>query len=296
MSDTFKVRRDSSTNNVPTVGYNEGVDAQDVILFGVHQVTETLTVDGTGKITLSHFPVSITGATSTDASGVRRGRDFNEEIIIMSSGGGTRYYPGSISPTDKTMKVYTNAKRDAVVSGGNVSVTYYKKVPLKINTNGELVVEKATGAQDVKIIGTGVTLPVNIKSSDLQLTNKEKRSIMYKKEGAIAAGAGSTVIDLIDGDSTKDKYITKVICYYNGTGNAETDGNVTFWLDSISTGGQVSDGTMDVLMSPRVKGMTQIDFGEMGLLVPAGDKLRFKTSSVWTANTIHFTAFGWQYI
>jgi hypothetical protein len=45
MPDTFLVRRDSSVNNVPVVGYNEGVDAQDVLLFGACKTTEQLTTD-----------------------------------------------------------------------------------------------------------------------------------------------------------------------------------------------------------------------------------------------------------
>lgn len=294
MPGTFKVRRDSSVNNVPTVGYNEGADAQDIILFGACEVTETLATDGNGKVTLTHYPVSVSGATLTDASGVRRGRSFNDDISVVSSNG-IQYYAGSVVPTDKTVKIYRDMSRTTVVSSSNVIVTYYKRVPIRINENGELIIEKQEmGIQDVNI-ATSAVLPIALKSSEIPLTEKEKCCIMYKKEGAIPAGASSTIIDLTYGDISKDKYITNIICYHNGTDNAEADGNVVFWLDNVTSGGTTNPGTMDMLMSPRAKCMTQIDLGPIGYKVPAGCKLRFKVSSVWTGNTIHFTALGWQY-
>lgn len=284
MAEDFKVRRDSSTNNVPTVGYNDGVDAQDVILFGACKVTETLVADGTGKITLTHQPVSLTGATFTDTGGVRRGRNLNDDIVVTSVGGATVYYAGSISPIDKTLKVYTNSGRTTVISGGSVSVTYYKRIPIKINEDGELVIEgQNTGVMDV-----------NIKSSEITLSERAKSAIILKKETALAAGASANALDVTVGDATKDMYITNVVTYYDGTG-AETDPYLSFWFDVMDTTGASTFGTMDMPLPPKTKAPTQIDFGPVGIKIPAGSKLRFRVSASFTTNKIHAMALGYQY-
>lgn len=284
MAEDFKVRRDSSTNNVPTVGYNEGVDAQDVILFSVCKVTETLTADGTGKVTLTYNPVSLSGITFTDNTGVRRGRNFNDEITVTSVGGGTKYYAGSISAVDKTMKVYTDVNRTSVISGGNVLVTYYKRVPLKVNSNGELVIEGQN---------SGV-IDVNIKSSEITLSERTKSGIMLKKETALAAGASANALDVVIGDATKDMYVTNVVAYYDGTG-AETDPYLSFWFDVANSAGTSQFGTMDMPLPPKTKAPTQLDFGP-GILIPAGSKLRFRVSASFTTNKIHAMALGYQYL
>lgn len=284
MAEDFKVRRDSSTNNVPTVGYNEGVDAQDVILFGGYKVTETLTADGTGKVTLTHNPVSLSGVTFTDNTGVRRGRNFNDEITVTSVGGGTKYYAGSVSAVDKTMKIYTDESRTSVISGGNVSVTYYKRVPVKVNANGELVIEgQNSGVMDV-----------NIKSSEITLSERAKSAIILKKETALAAGASANALDVTVGDATKDMYVTNVMAYYDGTG-AETDPYLGFWFDIADSAGVSKFGTMDLPLPPKTKAPTQIDFGP-GILIPAGSKLRFRVSANFVSNKIHAMAMGYQYL
>ena len=294
MAEDFKVRRDSSTNNVPTVGYNDGVDAQDVILFGACKVTETLTADGTGKITLTNQPVSLTGATFVDSSGVRRGRNLNDDIKITSVGGGTIYYAGSISPVEKNLKVYTDVNRTTVISGGNVSVTYYKRVPVKVNSNGELAIE-GSGTQSVNISGTAVTLPVAIKSSDITLSERQKSGVLLKKETALAAGASANALDVTVGDATKDIYITSAIAYYDGTG-AETDPYLGFWFDVADSGGTSTFGTMDLPLPPKTKAPMQVDFGPTGVKIPAGSKLRFRVSASFTTNKIHAMALGYQYL
>lgn len=296
MADNFKVRRDGSTNNVPTVAYNDGVEAQDVILFGGCKVTETLPVDGAGKVTLTHCPVSITGATSTDDAGIRRGRNLNDDIIITSVGGTTTYYAGSISPIDRTLKVYSDANRSSVISGGNVLVTYYKRVPVKVNSNGELVIEgQSSGTQDVRIAGTLVTLPVSIKSSEVSLSERQKSGVMLKKEVSLAAGASANALDVTVGDATKDIYITSAIAYYDGTG-AETDPYLGFWFDVMDASGTSSFGTMDMPLPPKTKAPMQVDFGPNGIKIPAGSKLRFRVSASFTTNKIHTMALGYQYL
>lgn len=295
MAEEFKVRRDSSTNNVPTVGYNDGVDAQDVILFGACKVTEILTTDGAGKVVLTHPPVSLTGITSTDTSGVRRGRNLNDDITITSVGGTITYYAGSISPIDKTLKVYTNLARTAVISGGTVSVTYYKRVPIKVNANGELVIEgQSAGVQDVNIASSAATLPVAIKSSDISLSERTKGGIILKKETALAAGASANALEVTVGDASKEMYITSAVAYYDGTG-AETDPYLSFWLDVVDSAGVSSFGIMDMPLPPKTKAPMQIDFGTVGIRVPVGSKLRFRVGANFTTNKIHAMAFGYQY-
>ena len=290
MAEIFRARRDSSSNNVPVVGYNDGVDAQDVILFSACKVTETLTSDGTGLVTLSNYPVSISADVYSDMDGVKRARNLNDDFVITSIDGDTTYYAGAVSPTEKTLKVYVDENRTATTTGATVKVSYYKKVPVKVNENGELYMKEA-GTKNVNV--TNQTLGVSIKSSEVPFVPREKVPAMLKKEGSIAAGASATELAMTVGDGTKDMYITNILCYYNGTGE-ETDGYVSFWFDYINDGG-TSVGTMDLIMSPKAKGMTQVDFGEYGFVLPAGKTLRFRVGSSWTQNTIHVLAFGWQY-
>lgn len=288
MAEDFKVRRDSSTNNVPTVGYNEGVDAQDIILFGACKVTETLTADGTGKITLTHNPISLSGITFADASGVRRGRNYNDEIVITSVGGTTRYYAGSISALDKTLKVYTDSSRSVVISGGDISVTYYKRIPVKVGIDGEVTI-----AGDVNITSTKSTLPVAIKSSDVTLTERPKSSIILKKETTLTDDTGTSELDVTVGDVSKDMYVTNVITYYDGTGG-ETDPYLSFYLDVADSVGTPNFETMDMPLPPKIKTPTQLDFGP-GILIPAGSKLRFRAGANFGTNKIHAMALGYQY-
>lgn len=270
MAEDFKVRRDSSTNNVPTVGYNDGVDAQDVILFGASKVIETLRVDGAGKITLTHQPVSISGTTFVDVEGVRRGRNLNDDILITASDGTAKYYAGSVSPIDKTLKVYSDIGRTTVISGGSISVTYYRRMPVKVNANGELVIEGQSGG-----------------------TESLKSNVLLKKETALASGASANVLDIVIGDATKDMYITNAVAYYDGTG-AETDPYLSFWFDVMDSGGASSFGLMDMPLPPKTKAPMQIDFGPAGIKIPAGSKLRFRVSASFVTNKIHAMAFGYQ--
>jgi len=295
VAEEFKARRDSSTNNVPVVGYNDGVDAQDVILFGACKVVESLVTDGTGKITLSHQPVSITGVTFTDTEGIRRGRNLNDDIEITSSGGATKYYAGSVLPIEKILKVYSNINRTTVVSGTQVVVTYYKRVPIKVNDSGELIIEgQNDGTQNVNILSSAATLPVAIKSSDITLTEKQKSGIILKKETSLAAGASANSLDIIVGDTTKDMYLTSAIAYYDGTGS-ETDPYLTFWFDVADSSSVSTFSLMDLPLPPKTKAPMQVDFGPGGIKVPAGSKLRFRVNANFTTNKIHAMAFGYQY-
>lgn len=291
MAEQFLVRRDSSTNNVPTVGYNDGADAQDVILFGANEVTEPLTTDGTGSVALSNIPVSIAGTVFTDENNIRRARNMNEDIIIKSEDNTITYYAGSIDPANKTLKVYTDSSRTTVTTGTNVNITYYKRTPLKVNDKGELCVEGGGGGTGGEVIIKNIPLDINIKSSEVSLASRDKVPIMYKKEATVAAGASATTIDLVIGDNTKDKYITAIVAYYNGT--AETDAKVGFWFSQLEGG--VDTGWMDMLLPNKFQDMLQLYFGETGVKVAANGTFRFRTGSSWVQNYIHVCAYGWQY-
>lgn len=267
MSNQFYVRRDSSTNNVPTVGYNDGADAQDVILFGASEVKELLTTDGTGSVTLGFIPVSINGEVFIDNNNIRRARNLNDDIIITSEDGTINYYAGYVNAADRTLKVYINESRASVTMGTKVYVTYYKRTPLNINVKGELRIET-----------------IDIKP-------KEKVPIMYKKEGTIVAGASSTAIDLLIGDNKKDKYITSIIAYYNGMSN--DDPKVGFWFSQLENG--VNTGWADMLLPNKFNDMLQLYFGETGVKIAANGTFRFSTSSSWVQNYVHVCAYGWQY-
>jgi hypothetical protein len=88
-------------------------------------------------------------------------------------------------------------------------------------------------------------------------------------------------------------FITNIIAYYNGTGSEE-DPYVAFWFDQLDADG-VSTGWADMFLPPYTKGMMQLNFGEVGVKIPANGKFRFRVGNSWTSNKIHVCAYGWQY-
>lgn len=159
----FLTRRDGSVNNVPTVGYNEGADAQDVILFGVLPVEETLTATN-GRVTLSHGPVSTTGDLIT-VDGVLKGRNYANSITALS--GSTTLYVGNVDGQAKTVGVYTNAALSTPATG-SITVRYNHKQAVTANTNGALATTVTnTPAVNATIVGTP-----NVNVSNLPTTQQ----------------------------------------------------------------------------------------------------------------------------
>lgn len=159
----FLTRRDGSVNNVPTVGYNEGADAQDVILFGILPVEETLTATN-GRVTLSHGPVSTTGDLIT-VDGVLKGRNYANSVTALS--GSTTLYVGNVDGQAKTVGVYTNAALSTPATG-SITVRYNRKQAVTANTNGALATTVTnTPAVNATIIGTP-----NVNVSNLPTTQQ----------------------------------------------------------------------------------------------------------------------------
>lgn len=262
----FKVRRDTSSNNIPVVGYNDGVDAQDVILFGACKVTETLTVDDEGVCTLTYQPVSLSGITFTDIEGIRRGRNLNDDIIITSTEKDTTYYAGTVSPTDKTLKIYADSARTVLIDGCSVLVEYYKRAPIKIDENGELVTSRKMS---------------------------ERESTMMKLELSVDSGESINDLIMVLGDNEKDIYITNIIAYYQRD-DEMVDDYIPFQFIQTNEN-EESVEWMIMLMPPKTKPILQIDLGGTGIKIPARGKFSVKINSSEMSNYIHICAFGWQY-
>lgn len=301
----FKARRDNSINNVPVLGYNDGVDAQDVILFGACKLTETVTTSATGTIALANSIVNVSGKVVEDENEVYRDRDYSNEITIKDTTDTITYYFNNVDAAAGTMKVYSDSAKTTALANTEIHVTYYKKVPVSITdegklevdgvssggTNGEVTVVN-TSAIDVNVANT-TAVPVAISSSSVSMSEVSKTNITYKKEVTIAAGASATEITLITGDNTKEKHITTICAYYDGTG-ATTDEAVNGWFSVLESGESTAVGWMDMKFPAAANGMLVLNLGEYGFVVPANASFRFQVNSSWTSNKMHIWACGWQ--
>lgn len=277
MSD-FQVRRDSSSNNIPTVGYNEGADAQDVLLFGIVQTTETLTTDGLGLVTLGYHPVSVSGEVTTDISGYKRGRNLNNDIIINSG----NYYAGNVIAEDKTLKVYSDSARTSAVVGTSVIIQYYRRIPLAVDANGKIELPSLI---DVNVTQS-IDVDVNLKTSEITLPvkqYKEKVPITYKLEDSIASSS-TNACTLSGGDASEDTYITSIVFY----SDEETDWKA-FWFKQGST------DMVDMYIPPKNSPMGQISFGDPGYKVDGGNTFAFCTGASWAPVRVHVMAYGYQW-
>lgn len=259
----FVTRRDDSSNNIPIVGYNDGLDATDVILFGLLQVTDSKTTDANGNITLNNYPASISSDIYIDSNGYKSGRNLESDIIINAG----VYFAGSIDPSAKTLKIYSDASRVTTVNNTAVSVQYYKRVPITVDS---------AGRQTVNINNSATVLPTK---------SRTKVPVFFKKEASIAASA-TTVVTAYDVNAAKDTFITNAILYTEDA----TALRAAFLKDGTA------NGTIDMRISP-ITGMTQLNFGESGFKLTAGNALNFITGSGWgTAVMTHIMVFGYQWV
>lgn len=168
---TIQVRRDNSVNNVPFVAYNDGVDAQDVIMCGVYQQTEALIASASGTITLSYRPVNNSGELYFDGDNIKRGRIYNtQDIQCSATGGSTTYYAGNVDAYNRVVSVYTDSALSASVTAGTaVTVTYLRRVPLRVDQNGNLQLT-ITGTQNV-IVTEMPDVTIANQPIDVNVTN-----------------------------------------------------------------------------------------------------------------------------
>lgn len=137
----FMVRRDSSANNVPVVGYQDTADAQDVILWAAVQVTETGNTDAQGIFHASHLPIiDTTHDWSTDGNGTPRQRVINGKDVTAQGQSGTLYV-GTVDGIAGTIPLYTDSGlTTSAVNQTGVTVTYTTLAPVSADSQGRLQV------------------------------------------------------------------------------------------------------------------------------------------------------------
>lgn len=138
MAQEFQVRRDNSANNVPVVAYNEGSDAQDVILFGAYKTTETLTTNANSQVTTSQPIISVSGRVTrdTDANGYRRGRDYSYDITARTQAG-VIYYVGDVDAYNGIITLWSNAQKTVLApSNTQVIIEYYSRRNIEVDSDG----------------------------------------------------------------------------------------------------------------------------------------------------------------
>lgn len=136
----FKIRRDSSANNIPVVGYQDTVDAQDILLWAALQVTDTGNTDGNGIFTATRPIIDMTHDWETDGGGIPRERRIDGKDITAQKADATPLYPGKADGAAKTIPLYTDAGLTTSAANlTNVSVTYWTPVALKADAQGRLV-------------------------------------------------------------------------------------------------------------------------------------------------------------
>lgn len=144
----FKTRRDYSINNVPVVGYQDSADIQDVLLWGVKQVTDTgLATDANGILTVAHKPIIDVTHDAKDDNGTLRERLIDANDITIAG-----YYIGEVDGAAGTIHLYTDAgKTTSAANATGISVTYNTLVPITIDSNGKLVVVTDISGQTVNV-------------------------------------------------------------------------------------------------------------------------------------------------
>lgn len=144
----FKTRRDYSINNVPVVGYQDSADIQDVLLWGVKQVTDTgLATDENGILTVAHKPIIDVTHDAKDDNGTFRERLLDEKDITING-----YFIGEVDGAAGTIHLYTDAeKTTSAANATGITVTYYTLVPITIDDNGNLVVVTDINEQTVNV-------------------------------------------------------------------------------------------------------------------------------------------------
>lgn len=145
----FTIRRDSSINNVPVVGYQDSADAQDIILWGAVQVSETGNTDANGIFLTQHKPIiDISHDWRVDGNGVPRERILDDKDITAKTSGGAALYIGIVDGTAGSIKLYTdNAKATVAANLTGVQVGFYTLLPVSLTSDGKINVELG-GAAD----------------------------------------------------------------------------------------------------------------------------------------------------
>ncbi|WP_026963070.1 hypothetical protein [Alicyclobacillus herbarius] len=136
----FNVRRDSSPNNIPVIGYQDAADAQDVILWAAIQVTETGNTDGNGNFTATNLPViDATHDWVTDSGSVGWQHLVNGKDITATDSSGNTLYAGQANGHTGVIPLYKDSElQTSAASLTGVQVTYWTLKPLAVDEQGRL--------------------------------------------------------------------------------------------------------------------------------------------------------------
>lgn len=194
----FKTRRDSSTNNVPVVGYQDSADAQDIILWGAVQVTETGNTDANGIFTTSKKPIiDITHDWVVDGGGIPRERLIDETDITAKDSSNNPLYPGQADGKAGTIPLYTDAGHTTSAANlTGVQVTFYTLAPIAIDADGRLrvLIEGEADASDnpvMKVYVKDITgfHPVCVNPNNDAISPPYQDVVEETKQAALAVAA-----------------------------------------------------------------------------------------------------------
>lgn len=152
----MKTRRDRSAQNVPVVGWQEGADIQDVLLFGAVQVTDVATTDGFGVFTTTKKPLlDVSHDWTTDQDGTPRERRIDgADITARRTSDNAVLYVGEVDPVAGTVTLYTDEAKTTRAANTTAQVTYWTPVPVRFDQNGQLqavVAGPLSGAGNVQV-------------------------------------------------------------------------------------------------------------------------------------------------
>lgn len=191
----FYIRRDASANNVPVVGYNEGIDCQDTIIYGVKKVKQTSITSVLGKVTLDHniFSNADLAGLQKDGTGVLRGRDLGASIVVSKTGSTTSQYYAVVSNyLTREVTIYRDKQHTSVISSESVDVTYYMAVPVTVNDSGQLDVSANVSFPDVMTVkvkdGEKLATQLHVSEDD------GKTWIPYNPKKYMSSGGDSRVL------------------------------------------------------------------------------------------------------
>lgn len=138
----FTLRRDSSANNIPVLGYQDAADAQDIILWATIQVTEIGNTDGSGDFKATNVPlVDASHRWAVDGNNIGRQRLIDGKSITAQTSGGTTLYAGQANGQTGVIPLYTDSGLSTSAANlTGVQITYWTLSPVACDSQGRLAI------------------------------------------------------------------------------------------------------------------------------------------------------------
>ena len=149
----FKARRDHSLQNVPLIGYQDSADAQDIVLWAAHKVTEIGDTDENGILKVKNRPIiDMTHDLVIDNEGIPRERLIDGKDVIAQTSGGNKLYVGKVQGNIGEIELFTDEERTTSAANLiNVKVEFYTLQHLQVDEEGRLLVAGTGGSGEVTI-------------------------------------------------------------------------------------------------------------------------------------------------